>query len=154
MIRRKDRAPWLALAALLLISALVLYHETRGTTLWFDEWEWALNRRGGSLATLLRPHNEHLSLVPVVIYKLRIAIGLAVEVLWKRGWGEVWIVAVPVALYAIWSIGYQHTTLERHAIVLAPGFVASAAASALSALLGLAGPLMPAQGGYSGTLLQ
>jgi len=44
-------------------------YETRGTTLWFDEWQWALERRGGDVDTYLRPHNEHLSLVPVAVYK-------------------------------------------------------------------------------------
>jgi hypothetical protein len=44
-------------------------HETRGTTFWVDEWTWALQRRGGGLDTFLQPHNEHLSLIPIVIYK-------------------------------------------------------------------------------------
>lgn len=55
--------------ALLVVSGALLWHLTRGTTLWFDEWQWALNRRGGDLGTYLRPHNEHLSLVPIAIYK-------------------------------------------------------------------------------------
>lgn len=55
--------------ALLVVSGALLWHLTRGTTLWFDEWQWALNRPGGDLGTYLRPHNEHLSLVPIAIYK-------------------------------------------------------------------------------------
>src|ERR1700694_3846287 len=77
-----------------------------------------------------------------------IALGLAVEVLWSRRWREAWIVGVPIALYALWWIGYKETSFQRHAIVLAPEFAANAAASAISAVLGLAGPLMPAQSGY------
>lgn len=50
-----------------------LYHLTRGTTLWFDDWAFVLNRRGSSLDTLLAPHGEHLSLVPVLLYKLLFA---------------------------------------------------------------------------------
>lgn len=58
-----------ALAVLLLAGALVLQHETRGLTFWADEWEWILYRRGSSLATYLAPHNPHLSLFPIAVYK-------------------------------------------------------------------------------------
>lgn len=64
---------WIALALLLLVAAAFLFYETRGTTFWFDEWSWVLDRRGGDLDTFLKPHNEHLSLIPVAIYKLLFA---------------------------------------------------------------------------------
>ena len=58
---RLDRVRWpaglpiapIALAILLVVAAVVLYRATRGTTLWFDEWTWALERRAGGLVT---PH--------------------------------------------------------------------------------------------------
>ncbi len=65
---------WIALTLLLVLAAAFLYRETRGTTLWFDEWSWALRRRGSGLDTFLDPHNGHLSLVPVSIYKALFAI--------------------------------------------------------------------------------
>jgi hypothetical protein len=64
-----SRLTWIALALLLAGTAVFLFRETRGTTLWFDEWSWAIDRRGGGLDALLEPHNQHLSLVPVLIYK-------------------------------------------------------------------------------------
>src|SRR2546425_7373508 len=64
---------WMTFAVLLAAGAAFLYHETRGTTLWSDEWIWVLNRRGSDLDTFLTPHNEHLSLVPIAIYKLLFA---------------------------------------------------------------------------------
>ena len=64
---------WIALSLLLALTAAYLLYETRRTTLWFDEWLWALDRRGSGAATFLDPHNGHLSLVPVVIYKLLFA---------------------------------------------------------------------------------
>jgi hypothetical protein len=67
------RRSWIALVGLLAIAAVFLLHETRGTTLWFDEWTWALARRGGDLDTYLKPHGEHLSLVGLVVYKLLFA---------------------------------------------------------------------------------
>ena len=62
------RIVWLALALAMLAAAVLIFHYTRGTTLWFDEWNWALHRRGGGLDSLLDPYNGHFSLVPVAIY--------------------------------------------------------------------------------------
>lgn len=235
-----------ALAVLMLGAAAFLLFETRHTTLWFDEWDWALGRRGNSVGTFLRPHNSHLSLVPLVIYRQLFAtagirsylpyrilgtvghlgcvvllyvyaerrigslhallaaalllffgpgwqdilwpfqiswlisiaagigalmalerrtrggdvtacvllvvgvfsssVGVAVlagailEVVWdRRRWADAWIVATPLVLYALWSLGYQQTTLTLHDFLDMPYFVANAGAGALSALLGLSG---------------
>jgi hypothetical protein len=70
---RSPALPWVALACLVVLCGAFLYHETRGTAMWFDEWIWVVHRRGGSLATFLDPYNEHLSLVPIAIYKLLFA---------------------------------------------------------------------------------
>ena len=59
-----------ALALLMLIGAVNLYRKGFGLTFNYDEWAWVMNRRGWSPATLLDPHNEHLSLIPVLIFKL------------------------------------------------------------------------------------
>jgi hypothetical protein len=47
-------------------TAVLVFHETRDTTLWTDEWGWVLDRRSGSL---LEPHNGHFSLVPLLLYR-------------------------------------------------------------------------------------
>jgi hypothetical protein len=236
-------------------AGLFLYHQTRGTTLWFDDWGWALHRRGGSVGTYLDPNNEHLSLVPVAIYKLLFAtagtgdyapyrvvvivahllcgallfvyarprsgwllgliaaalivflgpgwqnflwpfqmawlisiaagigallaidrggrrgdlaacaliavslassgigvpfaLGLIVDIALARGRRQArwWVVASPLALYALWWLGYQHAQFHRHFVVLTPAFVARAAASSLSALAGLGGDVVPSSPG-------
>ena len=237
-------------AALLLVLAIAgawLMYETRGTTLWFDEWLWALEYRDG-LHTFIAPHNGHPTLVPFTIYRLLfatvgidhsapyravgiaghllvvallyvysarragVAVGLlaagsilllgpgwqniiwplqigwpisiacglgallaldrrdrqgrhrrlraardlrlvvrprrrdrgraVVEVLRGRGWRSAWIVAVPLALFAVWYLAYQDTESVRRELTLAPGFVADSAAATLSALAGLAGPMI------------
>jgi hypothetical protein len=221
----------------------VLEVQTRGTTFWADEWNWILTRRGGGIGTFLDPHNEHLSLVPVTIYKilfatvglrhywpyrgvlialdltcaflvfcyarsrignyfallaaalilffgagwqdilwpfqiawlsaiaagigallaldrrdrigdvaacvllgvslasagpgLAVAIGLVVDVALRRRPRNLWIVAIPIALYGLWWIGYQHTIFSAHALLLLPTFVLDAAAGAITALAGL-----------------
>jgi hypothetical protein len=239
-----------AIAAGLLIALLAgawLMHETRGTTLWFDEWLWVLQYRDG-LHTFIAPHNGHPTLVPFTIYRLlfatfgidhsapyrvvgiaghllvvallyvyaarragaavgflaagsilllgpgwqniiwplqigwplsiacglgallaldrhdrrgdiaacvllvicisssgpgvAIAAGLIVEVLRGRGLRSAWIVGVPLALFAVWYLAYQDTESVRRELTLAPGFVADSAAATLSALAGLAGPMI------------
>jgi hypothetical protein len=63
------RLAWIALAVLLVAAAAFLYDETRGATFWFDEWEWTIGRRGDDPDALLEPHNSHLSVVPILIYR-------------------------------------------------------------------------------------
>jgi hypothetical protein len=249
-----DRLAWIALAGLLLVAAAFLYNETRDTTLWTDEWGWALDRRGGGLDTFLKPHSGHFSLIPVVLYKLlfataglgdnrpyramviaghlacvalvfvyakrrigsypallaaalllffgpgsadilwsfqitwqlslaaglsallmldradrtgdvgacvllgvslassgiglAFAVGVAVDLLWgRRRWRQVWIVAAPLAVYALWWIAYQDANAFRlHNIVVAPGYVADAAAASISSLAGLSEIASPRPG--------
>jgi hypothetical protein len=69
---------------------------------------------------------------------LAVTIGVIVDLAARRRWRDLWVVAIPVVLYAIWWIADQHTSFNRHALVLVPRFVFTAAASATSALVGLA----------------
>jgi hypothetical protein len=235
-----------ALAVLLAATAALLYHETRGTLFWVDEWSWVLHRRGHSVSTYLSPHNQHLVLIPVALYQLLfatfglhsyapyrvmvllahltcgtllfiyarrrvgdwaalavaaillllgpawenflwpfqtswlislgaglgalllldrgdrrgdigacvltavtlsssglglpIALGLTVELaVGRRRIKEMWIVGLPLGLYALWWIGYQHAGTSSTSVLSGPGFVASEAAAAVSSLFGLAG---------------
>jgi hypothetical protein len=70
---RAPAAPWIAMAVLALGTGALLMHDTRGTTIWLDEWTWLLNRRGSALSTYLASHDGHFSAVPVVIYKVLFA---------------------------------------------------------------------------------
>jgi hypothetical protein len=230
------------------VTAAAVLYETRGTTLWTDEWGWALDRRGGSV---LEPHNGHFSLVPLLIYRalfaavgiddyapyrvmivvghlgcagllftyarrrvgplaallptavlltlgpawqnflwpfqiawlislggglgallaldrgdrrgdavacallglslassgigIAIAAGLVVEVLWRRR--PVWVVAGPIAVYALWWIVYQDTDFWRHNVVVALQFAADAAGGSLAAVTGLTEARLDANGG-------
>ncbi|MEA2455604.1 MAG: hypothetical protein QOI45_1866, partial [Thermoleophilaceae bacterium] len=71
-----DRASPLAtatFAGLLVVAGVFLMHQTRGNTLLSDEWRWAVERLDNDVGTFLTPHNDHLSLVPVAIYKVLFA---------------------------------------------------------------------------------
>lgn len=70
---RRAPGPVLALASLMLASAVVLLLAMRHLTFFYDEWDFVLGRRGGSLATYLDPHNGHLALFPVAVYKVLFA---------------------------------------------------------------------------------
>ncbi|MDX6664773.1 MAG: hypothetical protein QOG68_979, partial [Solirubrobacteraceae bacterium] len=56
--------------ALVPIAAAVILYYGRGTTFFVDDWQWIAGRRDWTLATFLHPHNQHLSLIPIAIYKL------------------------------------------------------------------------------------
>jgi hypothetical protein len=59
----------IVLAAMLVITAAVLLLEARDTTFVLDDWQMVTERRGWGPGTFLTPHNEHLILAPVAIYK-------------------------------------------------------------------------------------
>jgi hypothetical protein len=71
-----ERTPAWALALLGLLLAAggaVLLYLTRGTTFFQDEWSWILARRSG-VGSLIHPYNQHLSLIPVAIYRVLFAV--------------------------------------------------------------------------------
>jgi hypothetical protein len=244
---------WGALLVLLAAAGLLVMRQTRGTTFWIDDWEFVVYRRGGGLDTFLDHYNQHLSLLPVAVYKalfatvgadtygpfrlvmtamhllcgallfayarsrvggllalaaaalllflgpawqnflwpfqiawlaslaaglgalllfdredrlgdvgvslliavalsssglgIPIAAGVLVELLAKRRrLRDTWIVAVPVAIYAIWWLAYGDSTVVRHNLFEAPEFMFDALAAATSSVVGLAGQTIPDQG--------
>jgi hypothetical protein len=70
---RRSALAWIGLGVMLVATGAFLLHESRGATLWRDEWDWALYRRGNDLRTFLRPHFGHFSLVPIAIYRVLFA---------------------------------------------------------------------------------
>jgi hypothetical protein len=84
--RRASRADWhgltahsgkvvtATLAAAMLVTGVALFHLTRGTTFYFDEWNFILYRRGDSVHTFLAPYKGHFSLVPIVVYRVMLAV--------------------------------------------------------------------------------
>ena len=66
---RPVRTGWLALAALVAAAFALLLYLGRSTTFYFDDWNWIISRREWDAGALLEPHNGHLSLAPVLVYK-------------------------------------------------------------------------------------
>lgn len=63
----RRNAPLVLLGAALLASGVMLLVLTRNLTFFQDSWDFMMNRRDLTVDTLLRPHNEHIVLIPVAI---------------------------------------------------------------------------------------
>jgi hypothetical protein len=63
----RRNAPLVLLGAALLTSGLMLLVLTRELTFFQDTWDFLMNRRDLTVDNLLRPHNEHIVLLPVSI---------------------------------------------------------------------------------------
>ncbi len=68
-----DRLAAATLALAVVASAGLLYHLTRGTSFWGDDWAWITTRRANTVGTFLSPYDGHLSVLPVVIYRIMFA---------------------------------------------------------------------------------
>lgn len=64
----------LALALVLMAAGAFVLWSGRGTAPFYDEWTWIAGRRGMAPDTLLEGHNGHLSLVPLLVYKVLLQI--------------------------------------------------------------------------------
>lgn len=66
----EDRRALTAFTAVLVVLAAWLRYLTRGATFDYDEWSFIADRRGHGLDALFVPHNEHVSTVPILIFKV------------------------------------------------------------------------------------
>ncbi len=64
-----DRAALALLAVAMLVVAGLCLHLTRGMTFWYDDWNFAMDRRGWTADAFLAPHNEHLMAPTAALYK-------------------------------------------------------------------------------------
>jgi hypothetical protein len=71
---RRLQPPTVALGALMAGAAILYLVAGRHLTFFFDEWDFVFGRRGESVGTYLAPHNGHLALFPVIVYKVLFAL--------------------------------------------------------------------------------
>ena len=64
-----DRWPLAATIALALLAFAALMFIGRGIGFFYDEWNFVLFRRAWTADTFLQPHNEHIAVLPVLVYK-------------------------------------------------------------------------------------
>lgn len=63
------RNAFLVLAALVAVGGLTIWFTEDGTTFYFDDWEFVISRVGHAPSVFLRPHVDHPSVFPILIYK-------------------------------------------------------------------------------------
>ncbi len=120
-----ERASIAGLLLVSLVAAVYLLRAGHDTMAFYDEWDFIAKRRGLSADSLLAPHNGHLSLIPVALYKLLLQIA---------GLANYWVfrvVLVVAHVACVWLV----FLLARPRV----GTVGAAFAGAFVAVLGAAG---------------
>jgi hypothetical protein len=132
-------AVW-SLAFLMLVAAVVIYRKGLGTTFFFDEWEFVMDRQPWRWDILLTPYNGHLSLVPVLVYKVLFA---------TIGLGPYWVYRLVLLVFHLLCVSLVFV-YARKRVADAP----AVAASALLLFLGTAWHdlLVPFQIGFLGSV--
>jgi hypothetical protein len=73
-IRRLPGAPVLCLVAAIAASGAYLLILQSDFTFYADDWRFILDRRGFSVGVFFNPHNDHIALAPVAVYKALLAL--------------------------------------------------------------------------------
>ena len=117
----------MVLGLLSLVAFALILVLGRDTTFYFDEWDFVLGRAGHSADVFLKPHNEHISVVPVLVYKvlfknvglahhwpylaalalMHVALGMCVFVLARRRVGP-WAALIVTALLLFMGLAWQN----------------------------------------------
>ena len=108
----------LALGLVTLVAGVLVVSLTRGLTFYYDEWAFVVGRQDNDFATLLRPHNEHIVLLPLLVFKglfyatglshywpylglligLHLLCGLLLFMVVRRHAGDVWALVAAIVL--------------------------------------------------------
>jgi hypothetical protein len=69
--KQERRARPAAIAFAAIAAGSFVFYLWAGRHLWFtgDEWDFILDRDGADVRDLLRPHNEHFSAIPILVYR-------------------------------------------------------------------------------------
>src|SRR3954469_13319263 len=111
------------------ISALVLWLML-GRAQWFyrDEWDFVAARKAGDLGDLFRPHNEHWTTAPILLYRalyglfglrvylpyrlpvllLHLTAAALLLVVTRRAGVSPWIATAAASLFALFGAGWQN----------------------------------------------
>jgi len=98
------RAATAVLGGLMAVCAAVLLYAGRGFIFYFDEWAFVINRRSWTLDTFFSPHNEHISALPIAIYKLLFA---------TAGLDHYWVYRVVLTAFHLVAVGLLYLLVRR-----------------------------------------
>ncbi len=126
VVRRHPAAT--ALSAYLVVALPVLVWLGRDRWFFYDEWDFLANRQAWNLDDLMRPHNEHWSTFPILIYRAIYAlfgirsywpyqiplivahlavVGLLFLIM-RRSHVNQWVAAVTAAMLVLFGPGYEN----------------------------------------------
>jgi hypothetical protein len=136
-------------------AALLFFGPGWQDFLWPFQLAWLISLGTGVAAFLMLDRGDALgrgaacALTAVSLASSGIGVAVALGVLadalfGSPRWRYWWVAGGPLAVYLLWSIGYQDTTVTIHGFEVAPDFAFNAAASSLGAVLGFGGGVVPA----------
>ena len=119
--------PILVFGTVEIFAAFGILHIARHMWFYHDEWDFLASRQAGNINDLFRPHNEHWSTIPILVYRgLWQAFGLRhyfpylfVDVLghlvlaaillaiMRRCGVRPWVAIAPASLFVLFGSGYQ-----------------------------------------------
>jgi hypothetical protein len=125
----KRAAAW-TFAALVAVALPLYFVLARGQWFFQDDWEFLANRDGGSFASLMRPHNEHWSTLPVIAYRLlwtvfglrtyvpyqalsivtHLAAAVLLRILMRRAGVHPWLATAAAGAFVLFGSGFQDIT--------------------------------------------
>lgn len=143
---RRRVGDWLALLA---AALLVFFGPGWQEFLWPFQMAWLIALGAGVAALLALDRRDRAGDVAACILLmvslasagpgLAVAAGLVVELGLQRVWRRLWIVGIPILLYAIWWLAYQQTNISHDSIFYVTRFVFDAASGVFSSLAGVSG---------------
>jgi len=119
----------LALAVFAAVEACALqFLVVIGRPIWFaaDEWDWVASRTAWNLGDLFKPHNEHWSTLPILVYRLlwwlfglrthlpyllvaivlHLTVAALLRVVMRRASVDPWIATIAASAFALFGGGY------------------------------------------------
>lgn len=128
LLDRGSRPAWITFTVLLAISFVVFLRA--GASKWFflDEWDFLAGRSLTNVDDLLRPHNEHWTTIPLVLWRLlwetvglrwywpyqllsivnHLAIAALLRVVMRRAGVGPWIATIVVSVFVLFGAGIQN----------------------------------------------
>ncbi|MEJ7793895.1 MAG: hypothetical protein WKF65_18200 [Gaiellaceae bacterium] len=103
-LRVTPRAAPIVLGGLMVVCAALLLYAGRGFIFYYDEWAFVINRRGWTVDTFLFPHNEHISALPIAVYKLLFA---------TAGLDHYWVYRVVLTAFHLVAVGLLYVLVRR-----------------------------------------
>jgi hypothetical protein len=126
LVRRHPAA--MALGVYLVVALPLLLWLGRDRWFFYDEWDFLADRRAWNFADLMRPHNEHWSTIPILIYRALYSVfgirsywpyqlpvivahlavvGLLYMVM-RRSHVNQWVAAVAAGMFVLFGPGYEN----------------------------------------------